>query len=743
MRKTNFSVLCLILLLLSACETPKSPNFKVDHSVQAPLTFNKTYTFLGGESAIIDTTKEDYGDVFQYAENGLVSVVKEQDLDFANLDNAIPDVDVTPTGVNTPVGEIGLTSFNSSGNVGTAGFQNITGFSSPPKDQQISGGSGTVNVKFATEFFRSALIKKDGFLELTISNNLGFNIDELEISLNSGNSGIGQATIGTKDDSGDNFEHNSQRTAKISIPASTNLQDINVDFTVYWDLQKMQEEGDNLTINNVIGQDLVASEFSGAPESQTFRNTDSSPVDQSNFEFQTTDHFIELSSGDLSIEITNGIDLGVSALDIVFSDIVDADGNLLSINLKQIPSSSSGGTFSSSTDLSGYRIKAEGGVIDYEIDATTENVQDGFDSNSDSYRTIIETDELEAQVSLNNLSISRAEGYVVPKTLLLSEDATADGIDNLDVFNDSEAEITEIDGINELSDRLSDITFSNPILSTIYETNLGVNTTIYAVIAGTKPDGDPVYLTGKDGSKLSVSQNEIPDELKINGLEPETNQIIKFEVDTAETPLLDQGEEGSNIFNSSNTNTSEFFSNLPSNIRFVGVAKVNEKKRSGTIVNPVIFEPKFGVEIPFNFSADKAIFQDTVDADLGDLPGEGDDQELSSATLTLSYENGIPMGMDLTLNMMDGSGNVILTKEGITVNPASVNSSGFVEQGGISENSTEISFTNSELNKMNKVRSVELYATIDSPNNKSVKVRNSDTITFRINMKAKITSTVN
>ncbi|NIT56101.1 MAG: hypothetical protein GWN00_07645, partial [Aliifodinibius sp.] len=54
----------------------------------------KTYQFLGADNALIDTTKEDFENVFETSEEGLVRVVKEQEFNFGDLNTAIPDVSV-------------------------------------------------------------------------------------------------------------------------------------------------------------------------------------------------------------------------------------------------------------------------------------------------------------------------------------------------------------------------------------------------------------------------------------------------------------------------------------------------------------------------------------------------------------------------------------------------------------------------------------------------------------------------
>jgi len=748
MKKTLSIGTCLIFVVLFwACERPKSPDFQLNHKIQAPLSIQKTYTFLGENDALIDTTGEDFEDIFTTDEDGLVRITKEQDFDFGDLNDAIPEVDVASTTVNSQVGEIELTSFSSSGNVGSASFEEVTGFSGLSEGDQIPAGStpGTINIDISTDFFQSALISDGGDLKITMTNNLAFDADQLTLTLNSGSTVVGSTTIGTANDPQDNFEHNTTETGVITIPASTQLSDLSVDINTSWDQQTLQDDPQNLIVNDIAGESLTASQLTAAPESQSFNSSGNSSIDESNFEFRSAGDYVELDGGELSIDITTGIDVSVTDLTITFQGIQDANGNNYVLNVTEsgvIPrSSTNGGQFSKTESLAGFRITSNN--ISYTIESTTENVQDNFDPNTDAYRTISAVDELDAEIGFNNLQIGEAKGYVVPQQILLNEDVTNDGIENLDVFNDNEAEITSIDGISDISSRISDITFANPILSAIYNTNLGLNTTIYAAIAGTNENGKTIYLRGNNGTDYDVATNEIPPELQANGAPLGADDLIKFPIDTAETPNAQQGEMGSNVFSSSNTNSSEFFSNLPTNIRFIGVAQINENQNSGIVLNPVIFDPKLSVELPFDFSADNATFKDTLDADLSDLPGKNDDSSLSEGTLTINYTNGLPLSLDLNLHLVDKNGDPVVSKDNIAIEAGTTNSEGFVEEGGGAQNKAQISFTKQELQKLNQTRNIQMNISINMPQQQAVKLSKDDSITIKVNMEVAFTSTVN
>lgn len=734
MKKSLLILACLSLILGTwACEKPGSPDFQLNHELEAPLSVEKTYPFLGGEDALVDTTSEDLENIFSTdSESGLVRIVQEEDFNFGDLDDAIPEVDADPTTTGADVGEIELTDLASSGNVGSVSAEDITGQSGLQQGDFLPGSSASdVKIEdFNPDYFQSAKIKNDGAILITISNSLGFDADNVTVTLNSDGSPVGSDVISP-------FSHSNTETASIDVSAGTELTNLGVEIDVDWSDQNMKDDAGALVVDDVTGQNLIASEVTAAVEAQSFDQNGTSEIDQNSFEFREPDHFVELGGGTLTIDINSSLSIEVETLDIVFHDIIDDTGNELALPTINIPKN---GSYSNSIDLSGHRIKAHNGELNYTIEAVTENMQQGEGSSTS---TINENDGIDAEVDLSNLEISRAEGYVVPELVMLNEDQTNDFQENIDVFNDDEAEISNLDGINELSDRVSNLTFENPILSTLYTTNLGVNTTIYAIIAGTDNKGNIEFLTGLDGSEYQVESDEIPQQLVVNGHLATPDQVIKFPIEAVENPDPDEGEFGSNEFNSSNSNSSDFFSNLPNKIRFVGVAEINTQEEEGEIVNPVIFDPQLGLDLPMSLSADSATFSDTLEADLGDLPKEGDDRTLTEAVLTIKYTNRLPIDLDLSLIMLDEEGNEVTRKEDVVINGAGVDSEGYVDENKVPENALEISFSEEDLKTLHRTRDIELTAELNTPDLQTVRIRKDDSITLQIKMKAGITSTVN
>jgi hypothetical protein len=159
------------------------------------------------------------------------------------------------------------------------------------------------------------------------------------------------------------------------------------------------------------------------------------------------------------------------------------------------------------------------------------------------------------------------------------------------------------------------------------------------------------------------------------------------------------------------------------------------------VVNPVIFDPTLTLDLPLNFSADQATFKDTLDADLSDLPDNEDDQELTGATLTVNYTNGLPLDLSVKITMLGENGQPVISKENITMAAAGVDGNGYVSQQN--QNSTEITFNESELQDINLTRTMEVDVEINTPQKQAVRIRQNDSVTVQMQLKADITSTVN
>lgn len=744
-----FLILCLgFILLVAGCENPAAPNFSTDHQIQSPLVLNKTYTFLGGSESLIDTTSSQFDSLFSVAGNGLVSLSKTTPFDFGSLDNALPTISANTINSHSEIGPITIDNFSSqgaSGNIGSATFQNITGQNSSgyPAGTALAAGStpGTVNIVLNTDYFKSAIIKQNGQLVLSFKNDLGFDISTLTITLKAGTTTIQNATISS-------FSDNTTAQATFTIAAGTSLHDLNIDVSASWNSQNMKRNPSDLVAQDATGNQLTASQVTAAVSSQDFTSTGTTDIDSTDFKFSSSTHYIQLGTGSLDVNnIVNNIDMNVDTLLISFpgirkSPFNPADSLVVEFSgTDKIPSSSTNAV-TKNVDLSGYRIYALNNHLPYNIHGVTENGQQGAGS---SLKTIHDTDSLTATIDISKMTVKKAFGIINPKTVLLNTDDPSNGTNILDLNDTTESKSVDLGGLGKLSKQINGLKFIKPVMDLLYNTNLGTEATIFAAMRGKSANGNTVYLHGVSGSPYEVSSSETTSELVENGKPLSADQLFKFNIK--------KSPDGSIItsdvkFDTTDSNIRAFFNNLPTDIRFIGIAKLNYGgAKEGLIVDPVQFNPTVDVNVPLKFKTQLSSYSDTTSANLSSLPGKNNNKEqLTDAKLTIDYVNKLPLRLQLSFVMLNSqTGEVTQIPEvgqaSEVIAAASVDpNTKFVTQA----NKGEMVFTlnKDQLNVLNQTRKMIIGIDFNTTNKDVVNIKDTDSITLSIKMSVNIKSTI-
>jgi len=518
--------------------------------------------------------------------------------------------------------------------------------------------------------------------------------------------------------------------------------------------------------------DLISTEMEGSAQlssasavlkSQSFSVTDEVDFEDEDFRLTSDNHYVEIAAGVLKIQnVTNDIDLDIDTLVVSFPGIrTDTDGTG-----RYLPSDSLWIEFSGSNrirrgsdprpqpeftmSLENVRIYAPDNRLSYNIRAVTEDTRNA--AGGDSVRTVLSSDRFTASLDIENVTLRTAFGRVQRRVELLVDDDGDNGI--IDLFNDREAEITEIEDLEELSERLSGLRLVNPSFDLIYDTNLGVQGTVIGAILGISSSGEKVFLSGKPGTDREVGPDDDYQNLYMRGAQIPRSDLVAFQI----TPSERIGEVIRNQvirFDSETTNVEDFLSNLPVEVRFIGKIVVNPDEQDGFIVNPVVFDSRMGIDIPLNLSTaegDPASFEDMISADLSDLPKPEDDTRVSEATLYVSYENGLPFAAGMTLEFLDENENLIFTAIGQPVDPvrftidaANVHSTTrFVDRP--KNGTSEIKLSKEQLDYLYRTRKIRLIgelATSRDDISGEVKVRPDDFIGLSVNASFKTSIKVN
>jgi hypothetical protein len=744
----NYLICTCALLFLIQCETPGDPNFTLSQRIDTPLIAEANFQFLGGKNALIDTTSEDLQNLFHVAEDGFITLSKQETLELDDLDDALPDIQVNPVQFEAEVGEIELNDFSSqdeNGNLGEADFSELTGLGIAPQQGDPIPGAQTpspVEIPLNTDFFESAAIKRGG-INITLRNELGFNIDMLSLQLFSGNTSVGTAQY-------NQLSHNTTQSELIvlienpGIDPELFLSDISVEVEIEWSGQTMQDDAGSLIVNDIRGVDLFASEVVVQVPQQEFEQSGSIQIPEDEFRFEQPGHFVQMKSGTLSVEeVFNFTDVDIDRLIISFPGILfppysPSDSLVISFEGANSISRNNSLAVSQTVDLAGARIFGSDNSADFNIYAETEDTQTGAGGD---LRTIREDDFVSAVIEVHDLAISEAFGIITRRTVFLNYDDPSNG-EILDLLNEEEAEIIEIEGIKNLSEKVDGLEFTNSNIEIQYAINTDLPASVTAAFMGTDASGNRFFLSGAPGSGLEVSETDFTNRLTVDEIPIPIENLIQFDVN----PTGDPEDLITFLFNRDNSTVVEFLNQLPVEIRFIGLATFNEDEAEGTLKSPIRLDPAVSVNIPLSLRAENATFVDTTSQDLGNLPGPDDDSSIEEGSLFIQYSNRIPLGFNLQLELLDEDFELITSiplggQEIIEFDPAPVDGTGF--SLGSAENSTMIILSREQLDQLNRTREVRLSAGLLSSDGGEVRIRDIDDITIRVSGRFRLNRLIN
>ncbi len=730
------------LLVLVQCERPNSPDFTLSRTIEFPFLKERTIPFIGTSDALIDTTSESFRDLFIVDEESFVRLSRVEDFDFGNLDNAIPALEFEPEQLNATVGPIVIRDFSSGDDLGSAGFESMTGLQSDnfSAGDNVPPGSTPqpVNIDLDTDYFVSATIIEGGLI-IELKNELGFDIDNLTLAFKSG-----ETEIGTTSFSG--LSHDQSESLFLDL-SGTQLENLNVDITASWQGgQEFQDEPGDLIVKELAGQNLIASEVVAAIGQQEFTLADEIAVDVEEFRFETADHFVEIETGALRIfDIVNQLDVGLDLVVLSFPDIRSYpynDSDLLVIELEGDERFARSSTSQNelTVDLGGYRIYGEGNRIEYTLFVHTEDTRSGEDSEP---RSINQDDSLSASIEISDFNMARAFGIVSNRMFFLNEDDPASGTGRVDIFNDNEAQQIEVDGLRDFSGKIDGLEFTDAGFSINYQTNVGIPVTVIGAFAGIAENGELVYLAGKEGEETYVNDIEKAEGLLANGTQLDAGQLTRFTVE----PAPGETHSHSFTFDRNNSNIVEFLNHLPSEIRFIGMSDLNRDQVEGTIVNPVVFEPAIALDIPMAIQTlEEAVFTDTITQEFDGLPGEDEDHVIAEGTLYVIYRNHFPVNVSLNLEFLGANNERITTvplqgEEAVAIRSADANTAGFSVEEGYSSR-IAISLNNEQLRHLNRTENVSLSLGLTTFEQQEVRLRATDHISISLNAKFVLESTV-
>ena len=476
------------------------------------------------------------------------------------------------------------------------------------------------------------------------------------------------------------------------------------------------------------------------PDAETFATEGAIDLDVDDVAFTSDDDYVTLKSGTLEIsDLVNGLDLSLDHVDISLADfrlppygpsdslVIRFEGsfdNPEAFKYRKINRNE--GPRSVSVDLSDVRIFPTDNRITYHIDATSETAS--------STRTLSATDEISASIGVSNAEIETVSAFIEPFSTDVTDDANGDG--HLDVLDDAEAALTSLDGLDDLAQQdIDGLLFTGSEFTFNIHTNITTDLDLYAVLVGVTSDGEHVYLSGKGANAVSAADTMAAG-FTAGGVPVRPEDMIRLSIEGA--PVAGQTITRTVVLDGSNSNVDVFISELPQEVRYVGKALVQADGGQAVLVEPFELSASLGASIPVHIGGDFT-FRDDLEADLSDLSDLTDpakDVLVEGGTLRLMFENGIPLGLDARLDVLDALGEVTVSfpTEGnpaLRLEPAPTDENGTA--AGMRSGMIEISVSEDELRALSRGQTIRLVLGFETdPSAPSARLRTDDMVKLRL-----------
>ncbi|MCS3661953.1 hypothetical protein [Salinibacter ruber] len=243
---------------------------------------------------------------------------------------------------------------------------------------------------------------------------------------------------------------------------------------------------------------------------------------------------------------------------------------------------------------------------------------------------------------------------------------------DINVANDNEVRTAAFDGFEGITDRVDGLKLADVSLTFQVETvNLAsTDAQVYAAIQGTN-ETNQIYLRGTEDQNMSrgadrnVSPLPFSAAFTENGSRLPNDSLIKLGVGLGGASL-GETERTSLVVDGDNSNVADFVNALPTEVRLAGQAEINTDGGGLQVRKPIALDANFSLNVPLRIR-DRFVVRDTIDADLSDLNDLTDPEEdvnISTAELQFSYTNGLPLGADVKMVVVDAAGSVIETFNG-------------------------------------------------------------------------------
>lgn len=270
---------------------------------------------------------------------------------------------------------------------------------------------------------------------------------------------------------------------------------------------------------------------------------------------------------------------------------------------------------------------------------------------------------------IQELKVSKARPFSVTAT------PNPDGGD-IDVADDAEVETAAFDGFEGVTDRVDGLQLANTSLDFTIETLNLVSTDaqLYAAIQGTKNGGrQSVFLAGTEDQNMQ--REGFPEDRDVSSLPFDTDFVEQGQSITRDSLIrlpVTEDDLGTSLgqrvdvplsVDGDNSTVANFINSLPTEVRFAGQARLNTDEGDLKVRKPIELDAGLTLNVPLRIK-ERFVLEDTIDADfsdLEDLTDPDEDLNISTAELQFSYTNGLPLGADVKMVVVDEQGSEVET----------------------------------------------------------------------------------
>ena len=444
-----------LIVALSSCEVPNKPNFSIEQKNDLPLLKNKRFYLLGGSNAFIDTTQGKIDTLFSRDADNVVYISFTDSVQIGDLEDAVPSISISPSALESPVGEIEIDDFSAdfaagvgkieqspqgtdpvSAEIGTikpdfngsgsSSFNDITGQDAPGVSTPLLAGNKVIQVNVDAGSFVSATIKSGG-LAISFSNSLGFDIASMDAQLVS-DSDANARNIGTPITL-TNVTHNSTQNGVFTFSEDEILEtDLQIQMTITWSAQNYQVNSTN-SLSLSLSEDAleVKQAVAEIPAQSLSPSTPNIEINDNGFVSIVMSETASETVNALVITLSNGTNLPLSNSDFTSFPTIslqNSKGQILDVEKSLIPDNPSGNFLGSNEtarvvfNLAGAELTK---VLSYSLNLGTVGSQGGAIA-------INSTDAISIEATTTNMEVSIANAVIDAQNgINLSDEAGVQG----------------------------------------------------------------------------------------------------------------------------------------------------------------------------------------------------------------------------------------------------------------------------------------------------------------------------